>query len=99
MFRVVLPLTPVASLAQPQVPAAPASPGPWTERVAPFKVMGNIHYVGTLDLASFLITSPQGHVLIDSGVEANADAILANIKTLGFEVKDIRVMLTTQGHY
>ena len=61
--------------------------------------MGNIHYVGTLDLSSFLITSPAGHVLIDTGVEANAEAILANIKALGFNVKDIRVMLTTQAHY
>ena len=67
--------------------------------MAPFKVMGNIHYVGTLDLSSFLITSPAGHVLIDTGVEANAEAILANIKALGFNVKDIRVMLTTQAHY
>ena len=99
MFRAVLPLTLVTSVALMQAPQAPPSPSPWTERIAPFKVMGNIHYVGTLDLSSFLITSPEGHVLIDSGVEANADAILANIKTLGFDVKDIRVMLTTQAHY
>ncbi|MEO7271565.1 MAG: subclass B3 metallo-beta-lactamase [Vicinamibacterales bacterium] len=99
MCRAVLPLTLVASLALAQAPSAPPSPSPWTERIAPYTVMGNIHYVGTLDLSSFLITSPQGHVLIDTGVEANADAILANIKTLGFDVKDIRVMLTTQAHY
>ena len=98
MYRALLPAL-LTSFALVQAPQSPAGNNPWTERVAPFKVMGNIHYVGTLDLSSFLITSPAGHVLIDSGVEANAEAILANIKALGFDVKDIRVMLTTQAHY
>ena len=71
----------------------------WTERVKPFRVMANIYYVGTLDLSSFLVTSPDGHVLIDTGLEENADAILENIRTLGFKVGDVRVMLTTQAHY
>ena len=62
-------------------------------------VMGNIYYVGTVDLSSFLVTSSQGHVLIDTGVEENADAVLDNIRALGFDVKDIRVILTTQAHY
>ena len=97
MLRAVLPLALLTSLVPAQAPQAP--PSAWTERVAPYKVMGNIHYVGTLDLSSFLITSPEGHVLIDGGLEGNADAILANIKTLGFDVKDIRVLLTTQAHY
>nr|AIA10997.1 L1_beta_lactamase [uncultured bacterium] len=76
-----------------------SNPSDWTTRVAPYKVMANIYYVGTLDLSSFLLTSPEGHVLIDTGVEENAEAILANIKTLGFNVKDVRVILTTQAHY
>nr|AIA13625.1 L1_beta_lactamase [uncultured bacterium] len=74
-------------------------PSNWTEKVKPYQVMGNIYYVGTLDLSSFLITSPEGHVLIDTGVEENAVAVLDNIRTLGFSVKDIRVILTTQAHY
>jgi metallo-beta-lactamase class B len=76
-----------------------ADPSNWTERVKPYRVMANIYYVGTLDLSSFLITSPEGHVLIDTGVEQNAGAVLDGIRTLGFEVKDIRVILTTQAHY
>jgi metallo-beta-lactamase class B len=76
-----------------------SSPPDWTTRVAPYKVIANIYYVGTLDLSSFLLTSPEGHVLIDSGVEENAEAILASIKTLGFDVKDVRVILTTQAHF
>jgi metallo-beta-lactamase class B len=76
-----------------------STPANWTERVKPFRVMANIYYVGTLDLSSFLITSSDGHVLIDTGVEENADAVLDNIRTLGFNVRDIRVILTTQAHY
>jgi metallo-beta-lactamase class B len=64
----------------------------------PYRVMANIYYVGTVDLSSFLVTSSQGHVLIDTGVEENADAVLDNIHALGFDVKDIRVILTTQAH-
>jgi metallo-beta-lactamase class B len=74
-------------------------PSNWTERVKPYRVIGNIYYVGTLDLSSFLITSPGGHALIDTGVEENAEIVLDNIRTLGFDVKDIRVILTTQAHY
>ena len=79
--------------------AAQERPKPWTERVKPFRVMANIYYVGTLELSSFLITSPEGHVLIDTGVEENAQTVLENIRTLGFNVRDVRVMLTTQAHY
>jgi metallo-beta-lactamase class B len=76
-----------------------ADPSNWTERVKPYRIIANIYYVGTLDLSSFLITSPEGHVLIDTGLEQNADAVLDNIRTLGFTVKDVRVILTTQAHY
>jgi metallo-beta-lactamase class B len=76
-----------------------ADPSNWTERVKPYRIMANIYYVGTLDLSSFLITSPEGHVLIDTGLEQNADVVLDNIRTLGFTVKDVRVILTTQAHY
>jgi metallo-beta-lactamase class B len=74
-------------------------PADWTQHVKPFRVMANIYYVGTLDLSSFLITSPEGHVLIDTGVEENADTVLDNTRTLGFNVRDVRVILTTQAHY
>ena len=76
-----------------------AEPSAWTARVQPHRVMAGIYYVGTLDLSSFLVTSAAGHVLIDSGVEANADAIMENIRALGFSVRDVRVILTTQAHF
>jgi metallo-beta-lactamase class B len=71
----------------------------WTARVKPHQVMGNIYYVGTEDLSSFLITGSEGHVLIDTGVEQNAAAVLDGIRALAFDVKDVRIILTTQAHY
>ena len=77
----------------------PSIPAEWTRPAAPFRVIGNIHYVGTQDLASWLITSPEGHILIDSGVEQNAPLIAAGIRTLGFELRDVKWLLTTQAHF
>ena len=99
MPRSLLLLTLTTMLTTAGVAQKPAIPANWTERVKPFRVMANIHYVGTMDLSSFLITSPDGHVLIDTGVSDNADAVLENIRTLGFNVRDVRVILTTQAHY
>ena len=69
MLLAVFPLALLTSFAVMQAPQAPSVNSAWTERVAPYKVMANIYYVGTVDLSSFLVTSPQGHVLIDTGVE------------------------------
>lgn len=71
----------------------------WTRRVPPFRIIDNIYYVGTEDLASYLITSPEGHVLVDSGVAANAQTILDNVTSLGFKPGEIRLLLTTQAHF
>jgi metallo-beta-lactamase class B len=87
-------LAPAAGVAQ-TVAVADA----WTARTAPLRVIDNIYYVGTVDLASYLITTPEGHILIDTGVSKNADAIAAGIAALGFKVPDVRVILTTQAHY
>ena len=84
-------LVAVAQAAQPN--------NPWTNPVAPFRVIDNIHYVGTEDLASWLITGPEGHILIDSGVEQNAAHIVSSIKKLGFNPRDVKVLVTTQAHY
>jgi metallo-beta-lactamase class B len=81
------------------LPSGAQQQSAWTERVRPYRIIDTIHYVGTLDLASYLITSPEGHILIDTGVQANADAILDNIRTLGFNPRDVRIILTTQAHY
>src|SRR3954451_1407083 len=71
----------------------------WTARTQPVHIIDNIYYVGTVDLASYLITTPAGHILIDTGMAQNADAIAAGITALGFKVRDIRMLLTTQAHF
>jgi metallo-beta-lactamase class B len=87
---------------------APAAPGcaqtvavadSWTARTEPVHIIDNVYYVGTVDLASYLITTPAGHILIDAGMAQNAEAIGAGIAALGFNVRDVRIMLTTQAHF
>jgi metallo-beta-lactamase class B len=63
------------------------------------RIVDNIYYVGSFDLASYLITTPEGHILIDTGVPENADAVADNIARLGFKLRDVRMILTTQAHF
>lgn len=78
-------------------------PKPWTQEwakpYAPFRIAGNLYYVGTYDLACYLITTPQGNILINTGLAASAKMIEQNIATLGFRFSDIKILLTTQVHY
>jgi metallo-beta-lactamase class B len=76
-----------------------AVPDSWTARRPPFKIMGNIYYVGSADLASYLITTKAGHILIDTGHQRNADAVIESIARLGFDVENVRLLLTTQAHF
>jgi metallo-beta-lactamase class B len=75
------------------------APREWTERTSPYLILDGIYYVGTVDLGSYLITSPEGHILIDTGVEQNATSISESIRALGFKLQDVRIILTTQAHY
>ena len=74
-------------------------PAPWTQATAPFRLAGPIHYVGTAELAAFLIHTPQGHILIDGAVPSAAPAVEKSIRDLGFKPEDIRILLTTQAHF
>ena len=71
----------------------------WNERMAPFTILGNVHYVGTAGIGVFLITTPEGHVLIDGALAQSVPQILDNIRTLGFEPKDVKFILNTHGHF
>jgi metallo-beta-lactamase class B len=71
----------------------------WAKPYQPFCIAGNLYYVGTYDLACYLITTPQGHILINTGLKSSAQQIKNNIATLGFKFKDIKILLTTQAHY
>jgi metallo-beta-lactamase class B len=70
----------------------------WNTPTEPFKVIDNIYYVGTNGLASYLVTSPQGHVLIDTAMPEGTPLIEANIQKLGFKLADIKYILNTHAH-
>jgi metallo-beta-lactamase class B len=71
----------------------------WNVPHAPVKLHGNTYYVGTNGLAALLITSPEGHVLIDGALPNSAPLILQNVRALGFEVRDIRLILNSHAHF
>ena len=67
-------------------------------RPIPHKIMGNLYYVGSETLSSFLVTTPQGHILINSNFERNVPLIRQSVEKLGFSFKDIKILLTSHGH-
>lgn len=77
----------------------PNAPEEWTRPYEPFRIAGNLYYVGTYDLACYLVATPAGNILINTGLAASALLIRHNIEKLGFNFKDIKILLTTQAHY
>jgi metallo-beta-lactamase class B len=71
----------------------------WTEPFPPFRIAGNLYYVGSKGLANYLITTPQGHILINSDLEASVPLIRASVEKLGFKFTDIRVLLISHAHW
>jgi metallo-beta-lactamase class B len=65
----------------------------------PFRLHGSTYYVGTHGLGAILVTSPQGHVLIDGGLPQSAPLIRANIESLGFRMRDVKLILNSHAHY
>lgn len=65
----------------------------------PFRIAGNLYYVGTPDVTSFLLTGPQGDVLIDGGYPESAPLIMASIAKLGFRITDVKVLLNSHAHF
>jgi metallo-beta-lactamase class B len=64
----------------------------------PFRIAGNLYYVGATDAAAFLITGPEGHIVLDGGYPSTAPMIIASIAKLGFSIKDVRVLLNSEPH-
>ena len=64
----------------------------------PFRIAGNFYYVGANDVAAFLLTGPEGHVVIDGGYPTTARLIMASIARLGFDIKDVKVLLNSEPH-
>lgn len=71
----------------------------WTTPFPPYRVIGNMYYVGSRDLASFLITTPQGHILINSNLATSPPQIEKSVEQLGFKFSDIKVLLISHAHY
>ncbi|HXE32081.1 MAG TPA: subclass B3 metallo-beta-lactamase [Terriglobales bacterium] len=86
-------------LAPAQSPAARHDPPEWTAPFPPFRIAGNLYYVGSQDLASYLVVTPQGNILINSATEANVPLIRASIEKLGFRYRGTRILLISHAHW
>jgi metallo-beta-lactamase class B len=71
----------------------------YSRPVEPFRIVGNVYYVGAENIASYLIATPQGHILMDTGMTEMHDAIAASVERLGFKVADIRILLSSHAHF
>jgi len=71
----------------------------WTEPFPPHKIADNLYYVGSKGLASYLITTPQGNILINSSLEASVPLIRASIEKLGFKFSDTKILLISHAHW
>ncbi len=79
--------------------AVAQNPPEWTEAFPGFRVAGNLYYVGSKGLASYLVVTPAGNILINSDLEANVPQIRASIEGLGFKFKDTRILLISHAHF
>ena len=71
----------------------------WTNPFPPFRIIGNIYYVGSQDLASYLIVTPQGSILINSNLEQSVPMIRESVEKLGFHFGDIKILLISHAHW
>ena len=81
------------------LPAALTAQADWTRPVAPFRMLGPIYWVGSYDLSAYLITTPEGHLLINTGIADTADQIARGISQLGFRLADVKLLTATHAHY
>lgn len=91
-----------ASLVLALLQAAPASAQgspEWTEPFPAFRIAGNLYYVGSRGLANYLIATPEGHILINSDLEANVPQIRGSIEKLGFKFSDVKILLISHAHW
>ncbi len=89
------------ALLLPELALAQADPTSrsWNQPVEPFRITGNLYYVGANEITSYLLASPEGHIVLDGGFVETAPLILANIRKLGFRPEDVKVLLSSHAHY
>lgn len=90
---------PAQSTAPHYTPAQCPHCAEWNAPAEPRHVFGNTYWVGTAGLGSILVTSPQGHALIDGALPESAPQIEAHIRALGFRVEDVKLILNSHAHY
>lgn len=71
----------------------------WRTPVAPFQIADNLYYVGSRDLASYLVTTPEGDILINSNLESSPAQIRASVEKLGFNWTDVKILLISHAHF
>jgi len=74
-------------------------PPSWRQPAEPFRIVGNLYYVGSADLTSYLFVTPKGDILLDTGVPENVTMIWANVEKLGFQLKDVKILLNSHAHF
>src|SRR5262245_53567475 len=99
---------PLATALQPplaseeQLVAAESAPlgdaASWASPFDPFNVIGNIYYVGTADVGAYLITTPEGHFLLDGGAPQAGPMVIEHIAALGFDIHDVKFLLNSHAH-
>jgi metallo-beta-lactamase class B len=91
-------LTPLLAALACAIPLVAQYPPAWTNPFPPFRIAGNLYYVGGEDLASYLIATPQGLILINSSLEVSVPLIQKSVESLGFRFSDIRILLINHAH-
>lgn len=71
----------------------------WTNPFPPFRIIANVYYVGSQDLASYLITTPQGNILINSNLDSSVPMIRESVEKLGFKFSDTKILLISHAHW
>lgn len=79
-------------------PSQAQQPSNWTEPFPPHQIAGNLFYVGSRDIASYLVATPEGHILINSSLEESVPLIRASIEMLGYKFDDIKILLISHAH-
>src|SRR5579862_7677744 len=91
--RIALLLSLIASIGFSQTPREGNKPFP------PYRVIGNIYYVGADDIASYLIVTPKGHIILNSGYEDTPALIRKSVEKLGFKITGVKILLNSQAHF
>src|SRR5580704_10632116 len=71
----------------------------WTTPIVPFRIADNLYYVGSQDLASYLVVTPKGNILINANLATSPAQLRTSVETLGFHWHDTKILLNSQAHF